>query len=392
MLVFYNIIIYCYELLIKFHSIFNEKSRQWIKGRKNIFNKIKTEIKDHKEIIWFHCASLGEYEQAKSLILNFKKKHTRKKILLTFFSPSGYENFKQEKFIDWIFYLPSDTKENAKKFISLINPEIAFFIKSEFWINYMIALEKQKIPLYHISSIFKEDNFILNLKFFQNQLMKSKHFFVQDKSSLLVLEKFKIHQVSIVGDARIDTIISDKEKNNLQIIRSKRKILIFGSVWPEDEHIYMSFIKNKANKFNYLIAPHDLNYSNKIKDKTNGVLFSQIINNDISKDRIIIINNIGMLKNLYKYCDYVYIGGGFGKGIHNILEPAVYHLPIIFGKNYTKNKEAKELIKLNCAISVKNNMEFQEALHHLQIKFEKSKILKYFKDNHGAVKKILNKI
>ena len=382
----YNIIISSYLILIKLHSVFNLKSRQWIEGRKNIFTKIKNEIKNDKKIVWFHCASLGEYEQAKELIFQFKKKNKLKKILLTFFSPSGYRNVNKEIFIDWIFYLPLDTKKNAERFIELIQPEMAFFIKSEFWFNYMIALDKNKIPLYHISSIFNKNQLILKFKFFQKYLKKSKHFFVQDLVSLTKLRELEIHQTSIVGDTRIDTIISEIEKNNLEIIRSESKTLIFGSVWPEDEHIFIKFIKNKSNKFNYLIAPHDLKYADRLIKKTNGILFSQIINNDISKEKIIIIDNIGILKNLYKYCDCAYIGGGFGKGIHNILEPAAYNLPIIFGTNYKKFKEAEDFISLGFASSIKNHYEFEEAIN----KLSERKISNYLKDNSGAVKKILD--
>ena len=168
----YNIIISSYLLLIKLHSVFNLKSRQWLEGRKNIFTKIKNEIKNDKNIVWFHCASLGEYEQAKELIFQFKKRNKLKKILLTFFSPSGYRNVNKEVFVDWIFYLPLDTKKNAERFIELIKPEMAFFIKSEFWFNYMIALDKKKIPLYHISSIFNKNQLILKFKFFPKMSKK----------------------------------------------------------------------------------------------------------------------------------------------------------------------------------------------------------------------------
>ena len=222
MLYIYNIIIKIYGFAIKIHSLYNQKSKQWIDGRKDIFSRLEKKITNDKNIVWFHCASHGEYEQVNKLIAQYKNNFPKDKILLTFFSPSGFNNVKQNKNIDWKFYLPLDTKTNAKKFIQLVMPEKVFFVKSELWYNYMNQLSVYKIPLYHVSSIFKKEKFSTCSSFSVEILSKSKHFFVQDKNSLDVLNNINIKNTSIIGDTRFDSILE-----NIKNKKEDQKILDF---------------------------------------------------------------------------------------------------------------------------------------------------------------------
>ena len=350
MSIIYNILIQLYALLIRIHSLGNSKSRKWVEARKNIFTELQESIKNEKKIFWFHCASLGEYQQAKHLIASIKKQDASIKILLSFFSPSGYEAVKNHSEAHFECYLPIDTLSNAKKFLSIVKPSKAFFIKSEFWFNYMNTLHEKNIPLYHVSSVFKKDNIFLKINFFKRILSKSTHFFVQDNISFQLLNDVNIKKATVVGDTRLDSIFSDlktyKKDSKLLNFSTTKPTIIFGSVWPEDEHIYLSFI-NKNKDYNYIIAPHEKKYSKKIANKTNSILYSEFIQKDSIKENVLIIDNIGILKYLYSYCKAAYIGGGFGKGIHNISEAAACMIPVLFGPNHIKFLEASELINLN---------------------------------------------
>jgi 3-deoxy-D-manno-octulosonic-acid transferase len=392
MIIIYNIIIHVYILLIRINSLINTKSKKWVKGREKIFKNLKTNLNNEKNIVWFHCASLGEYEQARQLIISVKKQDFSIKILLTFFSPSGYEIIKNNSEAHWVFYLPSDTLNNAKKFISIVKPKKVFFIKSEFWFNYMEIINRSNIPLYHISSVFIKKNIFFKLRFFKNLLRKSTHFFVQDKNSLKLLNSINIKNVTVVGDTRFDSILSNlkKSKKDTKIIEftSKNPTIIFGSVWPEDEHIYLDFIKAHKD-YNYIIAPHDINYSEQIFSKTTSMLYSDFLKKDNIKENVLIINNIGMLKNLYQYCKVAYIGGGFGKGIHNISEAAACGIPVLFGPNYLKFIEARDLIELKSVKKIINLQEFKDAIISFLPFYDKDLAINYFKKQAQAVDKII---
>jgi 3-deoxy-D-manno-octulosonic-acid transferase len=392
MIIIYNIIIHVYILLIRINSLINTKSKKWIKGREKIFKNLKTNLNNKKNIVWFHCASLGEYEQARQLIISVKKQDFSIKILLTFFSPSGYEIVKKNSEANWVFYLPSDTLNNAKKFISIVKPKKVFFIKSEFWFNYMEIINRNNIPLYHISSVFTKKSILLRLRFCTNLLRKSTHFFVQNNNSLKLLNSIDIKNVTVVGDSRVDSILSDlnKYKKNTKLIKftSNKPTIIFGSVWPEDEHIYLDFIKAHED-YNYIIAPHDIRYSQQILNKTTSILYSYFIKKSEIKENVLIIDNIGILKYLYQYCKIAYVGGGFGKGIHNISEAAACGTPVIFGPNYLKFIEAHDLIKLKSARKITNLQEFKDAIISFIPSYEKDMAINYFKKRESAVDKII---
>ena len=395
MSIIYNILIQLYALLISIHSLGNSKSRKWAKGRKNIFTELTESLKNEKNIFWFHCASLGEYQQAKHLIASIKKQDVSIKILLSFFSPSGYEAVKNRSEAHFECYLPLDTLSNAKKFLSIVKPSKAFFIKSEFWFNYMNTLHEKNIPLYHISSIFRKDNIFLKINFFKRILSKSTHFFVQDKVSVQLLNDANIKQTTVVGDTRLDSIFSDLKtyKKDPKLIKfsSAKPTIIFGSVWPEDEHIYLNFI-NKNKDYNYIIAPHETKYIKKISTKTDSILYSEFMKRDDIKESVLIIDNIGILKYLYAYCKAAYIGGGFGKGIHNISEAAACIIPVLFGPNHLEFLEANELINMKLAKNISTFKEFSDEVNSFIPVYSKNLAINHFKKQESAVNKIMSSI
>ena len=392
MLALYNIAIKIYTFLIRINSLFNNKAKRWVQGRENIFLDLKFALGNEKNIFWFHCASLGEYEQAQEVIVATKKQYPKYKILLTFFSPSGYEVMKNCSLVEWVFYLPSDTVENSDKFISIVKPKKVFFIKSELWLNYMIHLYNQNIPLYHIASVFRKDQFLLRISIFRTTLKKSKYFFVQDINSLKVLNNININNASAIGDTRFDSIISNlKSYKNTDIFKFKNKkpLIILGSVWPHDINIIREFI-SCFKDYKFIIAPHELSYCPIILKEFNGFLFSKIKEeNDVQDKNLLVIDNIGFLKHLYQYSELVYIGGGFGDGVHNTIEPAVYIQPVIFGPNYNKSIENAELISINAAISINSKKNLKIKIEKLINSFRKKELSKYINKKSGAVKRIL---
>lgn len=360
MYLFYNTIIKLYGLIIRITVPFNSKAKLFITGRKNIFERIKLALGQNKNIVWFHCSSLGEFEQARPLIENYKRKYLDHNILLTFFSPSGYEIIKENKIADWVFYLPIDTKQNAERFINIIQPIKVIFIKYEFWFNYMRECSKRSIPFYSISAVFRKEQIFFKNIWFRKQLRNITYFFVQDKISFNLLKDVGFNNVQISGDTKFDSVIKTrKESISHPLINnfSKNKnTIICGSTWPKDEEIIIKMI-NENQLFNYIIAPHEMNHLEKLKTKTNGIFLSELDDNNVNNHNVLIIDKIGILKAIYKYGDIAYIGGGFGKGIHNILEAATFGLPILFGPNYKKFNEAHELLELGIAKKIHNYKE-----------------------------------
>lgn len=390
----YNISIWIFSTAINIASLFNPKAKQWIKGRKGIFQKLAGATKDNKDIVWFHCASLGEFEQGKPIIEGYKIKHPTHKILLTFFSPSGYEIRKNYDEVDWVFYLPADTKKNAKKFINIVNPIKVIFIKYEFWFNYMAECKKQNIPFYSLSSIFRKEQSFFKYDFFAQQLNNVSHFFVQDNNSKELLQKIGFSNCTVAGDTRFDSVITNTQ-NAISIpliekFSENKTTIICGSTWPKDEAILAKYIKENPN-YKYIIAPHEMYHINELKKQTNALLFSKVDSTNISNSNVLIIDNIGILSNIYKYGDLAYIGGGFGSGIHNILEAVAYGLPVVFGPNYRKFKEANELIELEVAKDISNHSELETTILSF-IDFDSSISKNYIKNNAGATDIILSSI
>jgi len=380
----------------------------WLNGRRDIFDHLNTEIRaQDSKIIWFHCSSLGEFEQGRPVIEKLKSQHPNFKFLLTFFSPSGYEIRKDYKGVDWVFYLPLDSRANAKRFFDIVHPSLVVFVKYDYWYYYLTECKKRNIPLLLVSGIFRQDQpfFKWYGNLHRSMLKCFTHFFVQDKESLQFLQSIDINNAIVAGDTRFDRVseIADNFTpiGAVEKFCSSAPILVAGSSWPSDEKLIKDATANIPN-LKIIIAPHEIHREHLDQLKTifpDSVLFSQLITHSsepITSNHLI-IDNIGMLSKLYHYATIAYIGGGFSKGIHNTLEAAVYGRPILFGPNYKKYREAEQLIKKGGAFSVKNNEELKikiESLLHEQIVYNNisAASFNYINDNKGATEKIINYI
>ena len=390
----YNISIWLYVVTIRIASLYNLKAKKWVKGRENIFSELEAVVKNQKNIVWFHCASLGEFEQGKPIIEAYKLNHPTHQILLTFFSASGFEIKKNTALANWVFYLPADTTSNAKKFINLVNPIKVVFIKYEFWFNYMYQLKKQNIPFYSVSTIFREGQVFFKYKWFAKQLKNVTHFFVQDEKSAELLNSIGFSNFTISGDTRFDSVVANTKNPTkialVELFSKNKKTIICGSTWAKDEMILIQYIKNHPEN-NYVIAPHELDNISNLQKQSNGLLYSNANEKNIFTTNVLIIDSIGLLATIYQYGNLAYIGGGFGSGIHNILEAASFGLAVIFGPNYQKFNEAISLINKKGAISISNYEELSSAIDIFNT-FDQSIALNYIKENSGATNKILGLI
>ena len=406
MKIFYNLGILIYVLTASLLSPFNSKARLWTRGRKGWEAALRKKITPGNTNIWIHCASLGEFEQGRPLIEAIKKANPEYKIVLTFFSPSGYEVRKNYNVADHVCYLPADTPWNARKFISLINPAAVIFVKYEFWDNYTSVLERNGIPLYLISGIFRENQHFFRWYggFFRKILFRFRYIFVQDNKSMDLLKKIGLKNVAVAGDTRFDRVaeIADSAKSIPQIERFKgeEKLFLAGSSWRQDEEIIARYINMNPKRMKWVLAPHEIDKPN--IDRLEKLFTCEVARfsgfSDKSADaRVLIIDNIGMLSSAYRYASIAEIGGGFGKGIHNVLEAACWGIPVLFGPNHKKFREAVELLSLDGAKSFTSFEEFSEIIDYwLSDKNEYSKsagnALKYVRDNAGATAKILSKL
>ncbi len=352
------------------------KLKLFVNGRKDSFKILKAEIIAEDRILWFHCASLGEYEQGVPVMEALKKKYPDHKLLVTFFSPSGYEVKKNSTLADLIVYLPMDTKANAKQFVELVHPELAVFVKYEFWPNYLKVLEASHIPAVFVSASFREDQAFFKWYggFMRKTLKTIDHFFVQDTISKSLIEKQGFDNVTLSGDTRFDRVSHQIEMNNhvdfISEFIDDRLCIVFGSSWPEDEEIFINFINHASGEVCFIIAPHEFKSGNmsalqqKIKRRT--VLYSEKDEKDLKEYEVFIMNTIGYLSRVYSYGDIAYVGGAMGAGgLHNILEPATFGIPIIIGKNFEKFREAKQLQKLAGLFSVSSSEEFSQVINKL---------------------------
>jgi 3-deoxy-D-manno-octulosonic-acid transferase len=417
----YNLSVYFYYLAIRVASFFNDKARLWINGRKKIFENLRRQVQDSRlkaqdsGLVWVHCASLGEFEQGRPLIEKLKVKDPELKILLTFFSPSGYEIRKNYSGADYIFYLPIDTPANAKKFIELIKPKMVFFIKYEFWFNYLDELKHKNIPTYLVSGIFREEQYFFRSYgfWFRKQLSAFSHFYLQDEISVELLRSINYNNVTLAGDTRFDRVFeiaqTVKSIPLIEQFKDENDVLIAGSTWPEDEKIISDWylktqesrIKNQEHNYKLIIVPHEIDeqHIQSIIDQFSNAIalrYSQTNSTNVKDAQVLIIDNIGMLSSLYQYGSIAFIGGGFGKGIHNILEAATFGLPIMFGTNYQKFQEAKELIHLGGAFSINDVSGFEKTIQLLDDKLvlqTASHGAKYYVQGRvGATDKILSSI
>lgn len=373
MLWLYNFGIFLYSVLVKIASIFNPKANLFVSGRKNIFLTIEKQIDSSKRHIWFHFASLGEFEQGRPVLEKLKERNPDKNIVVTFFSPSGYEIRKNYALAEGVFYLPLDTKKNAKKFIALINPELAIFTKYEFWFHYFNALNNQKIPLIIISGIFRPNQLFFKWYggFYRRILGFVDHFFVQNEESATLLKSLKLNNVSLSGDTRFDRVAENaKSPMQLPIIADfcgNKQIFIAGSTWPQDEQLLKLLIAQYPS-WKFIIAPHEIDtahINNIVQLIPELVKYTNLKEGLVTNSRVLLIDNIGMLSAVYQYAEIAYIGGGFGAGIHNTLEAAAFGLPVIFGPEYNKFQEAKDLISIGAAVSISSETELVSAFEKL---------------------------
>jgi 3-deoxy-D-manno-octulosonic-acid transferase len=405
MLFLYNLVISIAGFLLKIVARFSPKIKLFIDGRKNVFSILEEKIKPTDKTIWFHSASLGEYEQGLPVIEKIKEKHPSYKIVVTFFSPSGYEVRKNNTVADVTVYLPLDTKRNAKRFLKLVHPEKAFFIKYEFWLNYLKELETSKTPTYLISGIFRDRQMFFKWYggFYRKALKAFTYFFVQNESSKQKIEAIGFHNVIVSGDTRFDRVNAILERDNaldfIANFKNNQTTIVIGSSWPKDESLLAEYINQAPSTIKFIIAPHNIKadqISNlKSQIKKSSILFSEKDSTDLSNYQVFIIDTIGLLTKIYSYGTIAYVGGGFGNpGIHNILEPATFGIPIIIGPNFSNFAEAVELVELGGCTVISNREDLKHSFDQLinDEKFLKKKgqICKsYIQDNRGATDSII---
>ena len=403
MLLIYNIGISLYFCAIYVASFFNKKAKLWLKGRNNVV------YKKFEKSLWFHFASLGEFEQGRPLLEHVRKNQPETKIVVTFFSPSGYEIRKSTPLADAAYYLPLDTATNAREFIEAINPEAAIFTKYEYWYHYFNELHKREIPLYVISGIFRSDQVFFKWYggLHRRMLGFVTYFFVQDAVSKELLQSLGVTNVEVSGDTRFDRVWANAQHPTelpaINQFKNDHKLFIAGSTWPDDEALVATLVKDYAD-WKFIFAPHEIG-EDKI-EKLIGLLplnsvirYSQIEGNQLSLNnyQTLIIDNIGMLSSLYQYADVAFIGGGFGAGIHNTLEAAAFGLPVIFGPNYDKFKEAKDLISIKGGYSINDEPELKATVAYITEDIQRYNetclaVKDYVKENTGATKTIADHI
>lgn len=402
---FYNIVTHLAFFFLKIYALFNAKMKLFVSGRKESFQKLSSFQKNDK-VIWFHAASLGEFEQARPIIEEVRKKHPNHKILVTFFSPSGYEIRKDYHLADVVCYLPFDTKSNMKRFVTIVHPEIAIIVKYEFWPNLLRQLQQQFIPTILVSGIFRKEQpfFKSTGKWMRKSLTAFDHFFVQDEVSKKLLESIDFKNVSLTGDTRFDRVSKILEQDNslpfIEEFQDHQYTVVAGSTWEEGETFLINYI-NQSDGEKFIIAPHNINQKSiqklKISIQKQTILYSEKEGKTLSEYQVFIIDTIGLLTKIYAYANVAYVGGGFKTGLHNILEPATFGIPIVIGHEYSKFKEAVDLVALKGCISVRNEQEFSSIFKELNsneiFRKETGSINdSYIKKNIGATTQIMNYI
>lgn len=400
----YDLGIRLYGLILRILSPFNPKAKLWVDGRKDILNHINQTVEKGQKHIWFHFASLGEFEQGRSVLEQIKNKYPNEKIILTFFSPSGFEIRKNTNLADYVFYLPEDTANNAKQFVDIINPKFVVFTKYEYWFHYFKELKKRDIRLLMISAIFREEQIFFKPYggFFRSILQNVSFFFAQNMDSVHMLKWINITNAGLAGDTRFDRVVELPNQHKLitqieQFVGTS-KTLVAGSTWKPDEELLQQLAHDNP-QWKFILAPHEIHTTHIdeiIKLFGKVILFSKFSSyteDEIHRSNILIIDNIGMLSSLYYYGDITYIGGGFGVGIHNTLEAATYSKPVLFGPKYEKYQEAVDLMTLMAGFSISNYEELKNifaTLQNEQIQQESGEsAAKYVKQRAGATQIIM---
>ena len=402
----YNILVNTAEKILPVSSFFSEKMKLFIEGRKQTFSRLKEKISPEDKTIWFHAASLGEFEQAVPVIEAVKEHFPKHKITLTFFSPSGYEVKKNSSLVDVVVYLPLDTRANAARFLDLVHPDWALFIKYEFWPNFLEELSCRQVPTLLVSGAFrKEQAFFKSYGGWMRSYLKTfDHFFLQNEPSKELLYSIGFDNVTVSGDTRFDRVSSQTSQNNelafAEEFKNGELVVVAGSTWPEDEELLVDYINSAPEKVKFFIAPHTINpgkiLSLQEKIKVDTILFSEKEGKDLKVFRVMIVDTIGLLTKLYQYADIAYVGGAAGNtGLHNILEPATFGVPVIIGKNFAKFPEAIRLQQLGGLFSVADKDELSKLLNKLVSEEDfrsKTGIVSehFINNNTGATKVIIN--
>ena len=409
----YNTGITAFQILLRVAAPFNPKARQWVNGRRNWADNLAKRLDGNESpIAWFHAASLGEFEQGRPVIEAYRVAYPADKILLTFFSPSGYEVRKNYAGADYIVYLPADTPANARQFVSLVKPKIAFFIKYEFWYNYLRELKNAAVPVISFSAIFRPDQLFFNsyagrpaFPFYRNLLTYFDHILVQNQESVELLDSINLHNVTLAGDTRVDRVAqvaATKQAIPLAAtFKNNQPLLVIGSAWQADMDVLIPFINRFDRPLKIIIAPHEIHteeislWQNQLTKPS--VRFSQASEADAVRADVLIIDNVGMLTSLYQYGEFAYVGGAFKQGLHNILEAATFGMPLFFGPHYRKFQEAVDLVDEGAAFPIGNVAELTDAFIKQYEDPEKSARISrnYVQRNIGAtgkVMKVVNKI
>ena len=402
----YNLIIALYDLAVHIISPFSRKPRKMMKGHWVVYELLRQQLEPGYHYIWFHAASLGEFEQGRPLMEKIRASYPEYKLLLTFFSPSGYEVRKNYRGADIVCYLPFDKPRNVKKFLDLVNPCMAFFIKYEFWKNYLDELHSRRIPVYSVSSIFRKGQIFFKWYggTYRNVLRNFDYLFVQNERSKRFLAKIGINRAMVVGDTRFDRVLQirqeAKELPLVELFKGKAMTFVAGSSWQPDEDLFIEYF-NTHPEMKLIIAPHVIDENHLVeivsKLKRPYVRYSRADEKNVLKADCLIIECFGLLSSIYRYGEIAYIGGGFGVGIHNTLEAAVYGIPVIFGPKYQKFQEAVQLIENKGAYCIKNYVELKVLLDRLMTDDEFLRDTgyragSYVTDNAGATDKILSVI
>ncbi len=403
MLWIYRIFAGAYFAFIRIAAINSLKAKKWVEGRRTQAGEWRKIDAEGSRLLWMHAASLGEFEQGRPVLEEFRKRHPDWKVLVTFFSPSGYEIRKEYDQADYIFYLPEDTSENVREFLDTFNPTIAMFVKYEFWYGYLEGMERRNIPLVFISAIFRKNQVFFKWygKWFLNRLRVAAHIFVQDRHSLALIRSKGLTNVSLGGDTRYDrvlqTVSDSRHFPEVEEFLGGSRVLIFGSAWQKETKLFRAFEAALPPGWKIIYAPHEIHRERLEKlaeDTVHGAVLFSTLGSAMKKEaNTLIVDGVGYLAALYKYADIALIGGGFGSGIHNILEPAAFGCPVLFGPNHSKFPEAGEMIKSGCGFEIRDENDFGKVFDRVSDDSELQRLKKqtaqFVKERAGATSKIM---
>jgi 3-deoxy-D-manno-octulosonic-acid transferase len=404
----YQLAINGYSFLLKGLAPFHPKARLMVEGRRDLFTRMEAALAGNQHpVAWFHCASLGEFEQGRPLLEAFSRQHPEYRIVLTFFSPSGYEVRKNYSGAHYIFYLPMDCPSHARQFLNLVNPQLAVFVKYEFWYNYLHELSRRGIPVISVSAIFRPGQLFFKPYggFYRDMLRAFTHIFTQNEASARLLRQAGISQVSVAGDTRFDRVLQTaaavKTIPVVEAFQGRQPIFMIGSSWPQDLAILLPFIRKWAGQLKFIIAPHEIHEKEirELMDSLPGlaIRYSAAAPETVADYPVLLIDNIGMLSSLYAYGSFAYVGGAFGKGLHNTLEAAVFGLPLFFGPVYHKFQEARDLVQQGLAFPIHTSAELEDTFAALyqnpaQQESIRRQAKTYVQDHSGATDQILERV